>query len=116
MQKKFTPRIKNFINHIFFIKKNVKKRLIKNVVDKYRKYSNQIKKFSSKITVLVCTTSFESYGSSSLHQRISYSCHVKIHHLKVVVFKGLVDLVELNILTTRKRLSKYKNPAKRVFY
>ena len=28
-------------------------------------YSNKMKKFSSKITVLVCVTTFESYGSSS---------------------------------------------------
>jgi len=28
-------------------------------------YSNQMKKFSSKITVLVSVTMFESYGSSS---------------------------------------------------
>jgi len=37
-------------------------------------YSNQMKKFSNKITVLVCLTTLENYGS---RQRISYnSCCV----------------------------------------
>jgi len=32
---------------------------------KTHNYSNQMKKFSSKITVLVCMTTCDSYGSSS---------------------------------------------------
>jgi len=44
--------------------KNVKKRWIKNVVDKLTKLIKPNKKFISKITVLTCMTKFEVYGSS----------------------------------------------------
>jgi len=56
--------------------KNVKKRafmkkikktlttLNKNVFDKLTKLINRSEKISSKITVLICMTTFEGYGSS----------------------------------------------------
>jgi len=55
--------------------KNVKKRCIKNVVDKLTKLIKPSQKFSSKITFLICMTTFEGY--TALHDRIFYSCHVK---------------------------------------
>jgi len=45
-------------------------------------YWKQMKKFSSKITVLVRVTTFESYGSSSDN---SIPAAVKSYHLKVVL-------------------------------
>ena len=44
--------------------KNVKKRWIKNVVDKLTKLIKPNEKFFSKITILICMTTFEGYGSS----------------------------------------------------
>ena len=59
-----SPRIKNVKNAIFMKKiKNVKKRLIKNVVDKLTKLIKTNEKFLSQITVLICKTTFEGYSS-----------------------------------------------------
>ena len=44
--------------------KNVKKRSIKNVVDKLTKLIKPNEKFPSKITVLICMPTFEGYDSS----------------------------------------------------
>ena len=44
--------------------KNVKKRLIKNVVDKLTKLIKTNEKFPSKIIVLICMTTFEGYDIS----------------------------------------------------
>jgi len=46
--------------------------LNKDFVDKLIKPNE---KLLSKITVLTCITTFESY--TALHERIFYSCHVK---------------------------------------
>ena len=61
--KKLTPRIKN-VKNVFFMKKNkknVKKRWIKNVLDKLTKLIKPNEKFQSKITVLICMTTFQVY-------------------------------------------------------
>jgi len=44
--------------------KNVKIRLIKNMVDQFTKLIIPNEKFPSKITVLIFVTTFEGYGSS----------------------------------------------------
>ena len=73
------------------IMKNVKKRWIKNVDDKYTQLFKPNEKFSSKITVFMCMTTSDSY--MVLRQIISYSYGV-IHHLKVGFSQNLVILVE----------------------
>jgi len=64
-KKTLTPRIKH-VKNTFFMKKikNVKKRWIKNVVDKLTKLIKPNEKFFSKITVLICMITSEGYGSS----------------------------------------------------
>ena len=89
--KKLTRRIKN-----------VKKRLIINVFDKYTKLFKPNEKVLQKnylLSFLVCMSTFESYGSS-LENFLYLPCY--INHLKVVLCKNLAGLVELNILATRK--------------
>jgi len=44
--------------------KNVKKRWIKNIVEKSMKLIKPNEKFHSEITVLICMTTFDGYGSS----------------------------------------------------
>jgi len=44
--------------------KKREKMLNKNVVDKFKKLLKPNEKIPSKTTVLICTTTFEGYGSS----------------------------------------------------
>ena len=66
-----TPKIKKTVKKRAFIKniKNMKKRWIKDV-DKLAKLIKANEKFSSKITVLVCMTTFE---ATALHKRIFFT-------------------------------------------
>ena len=47
---------------------------IKNVVDKLKNFIKQNERFPCKITVLMCMTTFQGYGSSCEN---FYSCHFK---------------------------------------
>jgi len=65
MKKTLTPRIKN--KRKMFNKKTPLKHLIENDEDKYTELFKPYEKCASNniITVLVCVTTIESYGSTS---------------------------------------------------
>jgi len=79
--------------------KTFKNRFIKKLITNTQ--NNEI--FSSEIIVLVfrtvCVATFESYGSSS-ENFLQLPCWV--HYLKVVLYKSLIGLVELNTVATGK--------------
>ena len=63
-KKTLTPKNKNVKNAFYEKIRNFEKRWIKNVVDKLTKLIKPNEKFPSKITVLICMTTCEGYGSS----------------------------------------------------
>ena len=65
--KNVDPKNKKTLKTRFLMKiiESVKKTLNKNVDDKYTQLFKPNEKFSSKITVFVCMTTSDSYGSSS---------------------------------------------------
>jgi len=63
------------VNNAFYEKmKKPLKHWIKHIVDKLRKLIKPNEKFPSKITILICTTTFEGYA---LHERTFYNGYVK---------------------------------------
>ena len=88
-------------------RKMLKKCLIRNTADIYKNInSNQMKKFSSKVTVLVCMTMLNGFGSaSSLRSAMEDFNLIEIRQLNYKSFlsKRLEGLVELKFLPTRNR-------------